>query len=182
MNNKRFVAKWNDLVELHKFEQQNLVKLSKLVKRSIGFFPIERQKVSSCLQVFCDETISIVKTHSRLTSGNSETVCVLEGFVKFWKIVNDHELFGDVKCNDSRLSVIRSAHDSYLQFLIYLGLMVKAISPNAHMASSGKLQRLTIDTSSNFFHSCFGLANLSKSWYVLLGQFTTDPLEREFSK
>ena len=52
MNNKRFVAKWNDLVELHKVEQQNLVKISKLVERSIGFFPIERQKFQLAFKCF----------------------------------------------------------------------------------------------------------------------------------
>ena len=50
--------------------------------------------------------------------------------------------------NDSQRSVIRSALDSYLQFLTDFVLMIKAMSLNTYMASSGKLRFkcLTIDT------------------------------------
>ena len=50
--------------------------------------------------------------------------------------------------NDSQRSVIRSALDSYLQFLTDFVLMIKAMSLSTYMASSGKLRFkcLTIDT------------------------------------
>ena len=84
-NDKQLVAKWSDLVELHKFEQQNLIKRSKLVERSVAPSPIERQKLLPCLQVFCDKTVPALKSHPRLSSGDSGTVCVFEAFVKLWK-------------------------------------------------------------------------------------------------
>lgn len=190
VDDNELVAKWSDLVKLHKFEQQNLVKLSKLSDRAVAPTPIERQKVSTCLQVFCDETISALKTHPKLSQDICGTVSFLQTFVDFWKIVNVHGSYEDVKFNDSRRSVVRRESDKSLQFLADLGHLVKSMSPKVSAASSGKrrYKSLTNDTSSNFSHTCFALVELTKYLlskghdYVLLGCFTTDPLEKEFSK
>ena len=55
--------------------------------------------------------------------------------------------------NDSQRSDIRSALDSYLQFLTDFVLMIKAMFLDPYMASSGKLRFkcLTIDTKDDAF-------------------------------
>ena len=51
--------------------------MSKLNKVAVQPKPIERQNVSTCLRVFCDETIAALRVHPGL---NSEEV---EGMVPF---------------------------------------------------------------------------------------------------
>ena len=111
-----YTAKWSDIKTLHLLEKQKPVKLSKLSDVSVAPRPIERQKVSTCLEVFCDETISAFKTHPDLLSRD------VAGTTKF------------------------------------------------------------------FAHTCFSLVDLTRFLlkfnhdFVALGNFTTDPLEKQFSK
>ena len=53
----RWVAKWAYLKQLYRFESERLVKLSDLNEISIASKPIERQWVSTCLQVFSEKNI-----------------------------------------------------------------------------------------------------------------------------
>ena len=61
-------AKWIDLKYIFDFERDQLIKLSRLNFVAIHPKPIERQKVSHCLKVFCDETIAALKTYSELST------------------------------------------------------------------------------------------------------------------
>ena len=72
-----YTAKWSDIKTLHLLKKQKLVKLSKLSDVSVASRPIERQKVSTCLEGFCDETIYALKTHPDLLS------CDVAGTTKF---------------------------------------------------------------------------------------------------
>ena len=42
---------------------KNIAKMSKLTEVSVYPKPIERQKVLTCLQVFCDEILVALKCH-----------------------------------------------------------------------------------------------------------------------
>lgn len=53
-NGKVMVARWSDLVCLHSLEENSLIKVSRLSKIAVYPKPIERQRVSTCLQIFCD--------------------------------------------------------------------------------------------------------------------------------
>ena len=55
------VARWDDLKTLLVKESNNLVKMSKLSEVSVYPKPIERQRVSTCLRVFCDRTVSALE-------------------------------------------------------------------------------------------------------------------------
>ena len=184
---KQGIAKWSDLKNLHNFEKENLIKLFRLSDTSVCPKPIERQKVSTCLQVFCDRTVSALRTHPLLNNLDvSDTADFINIFVQFWKIVNVHGSFEDVRLNDERRSVITSPLDSHLQFLHDLGDLAKSMSP---ALISIRVKSLTRDTSSNLSHTCYGLIDLAtfllhtaQHDYVILGNFTTDPLEKEFSK
>ena len=81
------VAKWTDIGNLYKLESQHLVKMSKLSKVAVYPSPIERQKVSLCLNVFCDETVCALKCHSRMQNAK-DTVVFIEKVLQFWHIVN----------------------------------------------------------------------------------------------
>ena len=51
--------------------------------------PIERQKVDTCLKVFCDETVNALKFHSDMQVENVDsTVTLIIKIIKFWEIVN----------------------------------------------------------------------------------------------
>ena len=57
------IAIWSDLNILYSLEKGSFVKLSKLNDVAISPKPIERQRVSTCLRFFCDETIAALETH-----------------------------------------------------------------------------------------------------------------------
>ena len=59
------VAKWSHIVALHKLESNQMIKMSKLTDIAAFPKPIERQKVSTCLKVFCEEKVCL-KMLSRL--------------------------------------------------------------------------------------------------------------------
>lgn len=77
------LAKWNDLKKLHDLERESLSKLSKLNDVAVSPKPIERQNVSICLKVFCDETVAALKSNQQLENVN-DTVTFLSKFVKFF--------------------------------------------------------------------------------------------------
>ena len=62
-NDESKVAKWSDLKKLNCLETHT-VNLSKLNDQAVAPKPIERQKGSLCLNVFCEETLSALKSHS----------------------------------------------------------------------------------------------------------------------
>ena len=90
-----------------------------------------------------------------------------------------------VRLLDPNRAVIRSSDDANLQKLT-------AISEFAdHMAPSGskRIKQVTRETTYNLSHTCKGLVGLStfllntdNHEYVALGNFTTDPLEKQFGK
>ena len=61
LNCEQMSAKWSDIQKLHQWEINGLVKMSKLSEVVARPKPIERQKVSAVLQVFCEEMINGLK-------------------------------------------------------------------------------------------------------------------------
>ena len=61
LNCEQMAAKWSDIQKLHQLEINSLVKMSKLSEVVVRPKPIERQKLSAVLQVFCEETINGLK-------------------------------------------------------------------------------------------------------------------------
>ena len=51
-------ARWSDIINVFKSEQNKLVKPSKLTEVSVFPKPIERQKVSTCLKIFSEEAVA----------------------------------------------------------------------------------------------------------------------------
>ena len=106
------LAKWSDLKLLHEAESNSLIKLSKLNAVAVAPKPIERQKVSTCLRVFCDETIAALESHPKLDGVNVHgTLEFIRIIVRFWKIVNVRGPGADIRFKDIDRGVIRTPDD-----------------------------------------------------------------------
>ena len=147
--------------------------------------PIERQKVSLCLKVFCDETVCALKCHSEMQHAK-DTVVFIEKVLQFWHIVNVKSPHEDICMGDKDRAVIRSENDEQLKTLQEFGDMALKMCKSGTIVERAKC--FTKDTSKAIWHSCNGLVGLSKHLlktshqYVLLGIFTTDHLEKQFGK
>ena len=85
------VAKWVHLETLFNYESvSSLTKLSKLDEVSVYPKPIERQKVSTCLKIFCEETRSALLLHPEMANveGKEDTASFINMVVTFFRIVN----------------------------------------------------------------------------------------------
>ena len=56
-------ARWSDLIKLFRTEEGKLVKPSKLTDISVFPKPVERQKCTTCLKIFSEETVAAFKTN-----------------------------------------------------------------------------------------------------------------------
>ena len=179
-------AKWYYLKVLHKLESKDLVKMSDLTEVSVSPKPSERQNVSHCLKVFSEKTYTALLNHPGLSSYDDvkDTATFINKVIKWWKIVNVKTKGKDVRHNDSLEAVISNPDDERLGYLLSFGEMALRMA-----GKQGKRQKqLTSDTAKAIFHTCNGLVELCKSLlhsshkYVMLGKFTSDPLEKEFGK
>ena len=73
-------AKWADIKAMHNTEVNQIVKLPKLTEASVYPKPIESQRISTSLQVFCNETLSI-KMCIRFQYANQHSPFLLSFFI-----------------------------------------------------------------------------------------------------
>ena len=145
------IARWNDLNILYSLEKGCLVKLSKLNDVAISPKPIERQRVSTCLRVFSDETIAALETHPGISKDSAmRTINFLKLIVKFWKIVHVKGIGADSRFNDTFRAVMRSPDDPRLDFLIELADMADKMTNTA----TKRIQHLARDTGRALSHVC----------------------------
>nr|XP_047131967.1 uncharacterized protein LOC124811009 [Hydra vulgaris] len=104
--------------------------------------------------------------------------------VTWWKILNVKSVGVDCRFNDDRKAVIRDPNDDRLKFIWDFREMALRMTSN----QGKRIKQLTHDTGYSINHTCKGIVELTKTLlkekhkYVMLGKFTTDPLEKEFSK
>ena len=115
------IAKWSHLVTLYKLESSCIRKLSKLNEVDISPKPIERQKVSTCLGVFCEETVAAL-THPGMSAVEGTAAFVML-VVKFGKIVNVKGLGADIRHHDPIQAMVCHPHDERLKYLCSFGDM-----------------------------------------------------------
>ena len=182
---KQQIARWSDLKTLFQAEEKSPLKLSELDFVAVFPKPIERQNVKTCLKVFSSKTVVALQTHTGLRSAdNMGTVKFIKMFIEFWNIVNVHGINADERFRDPLKGVITSTSCNQVQVLEKLALTVQ------QMGSSGRkrVKQLTSSTSQAFYHTCCGLIDLAGFLlqrdleYVMLGMFSTDPLEKAFGK
>ena len=110
------VAKFSDLEQLYKLECYKTVKLSKLTEVAVYPKPVERQKVSTCLQIFNEKIITALMTHPELT-GAADTEKFISLILEFWNIVSVHNAGLDLRTLNPVRSVIRTREDTNLNKL-----------------------------------------------------------------
>ena len=185
-NGVQRTARWKHLVDIYKLEDGSTVKLSDLNEVSVYPKPIERQKVSTCLRVFSEKTHQTLLNHPGMeqTPQLKDTAAFILKVINWWKIINVRSKSMDVRFNDPLRAVISDPEDKRLETLLEFGDMALNMA-----GRQGKRQKqFTRDTAQGISHTCKGLVSLSRHLlsisheYVMLGQFSTDPLEKEFSK
>ena len=67
--------------------------------------------MSTCLQVFCDETATALKSNSSIKEAD-DTITFIEIFVKFWKIANTKGPNADIKYKDPGRAVVSIPEDA----------------------------------------------------------------------
>ena len=158
--------------------------MSKLNFQSANPKPIERQKVQTCLNVFCEETKEALIRHPGMQEENVDgTVKFISKIIEFWKIMNVKSSFEAKRLRDPLREAIYSQDDARL-------IKIKEFSNfalNLQGQQGKRVKKLTRDTSLAIQHTCNGIIDLinfllESSDYVLLGKFTTDPIEKAFSK
>ena len=183
-DNEEHVAQWNNIRELFRLEKDHLVKLSNLTETSVAPKPIERQRVSTVLQVFCDKTLAALKTHPNIDRHKVEgTILFLERIVDYWKVVSNKNLFL-TKFGDPLNKAITIADENNLDILRKFSCLAKEMK-----GPQGKrVKSLTRDTSLAIQQTCNGIIELTQELlrtshdYVLLGEFSTDDLEEKFGE
>ena len=180
-------AKWCHLVTLYKAESSSgLLQMSKLNESAVMPKNTEKQSVPLCLRVFCDRTSTALVTHpaTKDIPDIKDTSFFIDLVVKFWKIVNVKRKGDDVRENDPLKAVITDPYDKRLDFIIQFGDMcLRMKSQPRH-----RQKQLTRDTALAAYQTCNGMVELvryllsTSHQYVALGKFTTDKLEKAFSK
>nr|XP_047135436.1 uncharacterized protein LOC124812623 [Hydra vulgaris] len=177
--------KWSQLIS-RTTDTGHTVKLSNLNKVSIFPKPIERQSVSTCLRIFCDKTYHALINHPRLQhiKERQDTADFINIVVSWWKVLNVKGTGADVRFNDELQAVIRDRNDNRLENVLNFRNMALKMA-----GKQGKRKKqLTCDTAQPIYHTCNGVVELCRSLlnsshqYVILSEFSTDPLEKEFSK
>ena len=187
------VAKWKDLLDLFECEpsadldESGTRGLSKLNEVSVKPKPIERQKVSTCLRVFCEETSAALRTHPGLegNTGAQDTAKFIEKVTEMWKILNVRSKYKDVKHNNPLEAVIESPDDPRLTKLLELAEEFKKMGKGK---GGKRVRKLTIDTSKALHHTLNGLVELCRQLlatghkFVMIGEFNNDPIEGNFGQ
>ena len=134
----------------------------------------------------CDETMAALETYSTIHSIDARgTILFLKLIIRFWKIVNVQSPGADIRYKDNDRQVVRSVNDPSLLFLSELAHLVEGMKPENRKT---RMHQLTYDTASIMAHTCRALVSLATNMltsgqsFVILGWFSTDPLENCFSK
>ena len=113
-----------------------------------------------------------------------DTAMFIMKVITWWKIFNIRSQSKDVRQNDCLQAAITAPDDERLTTI----LQFRELAQQTAGKQGKRVKQLTRDTAQAIYHTCNGLVSLCRHLlstshqYVLLGQFSTDPLEKEFSK
>ena len=120
----------------------------------------------------------------RNVDGREHTAVFIKILVNWWKISNVKSIGVDVRFNNKLQAVVQDPLDERLNTILQFGEMALQIK-----GGQGKrYKQFTRDTVQLIHHICNGIVSLCRSLlrvshnYVLLGTFSTDPLEKESGK
>ena len=115
------------------------------------------QKVSTCLKVFCEETVCALNCHPDMKNVD-DTISFLSIIIGFWRIVNVHSPYTVIHMCDPNRAAIFSSGDFNLQKLLELGSLAKQMCSSQNVCCKS----FTKDTSKSLYHACNGLVELFK--------------------
>ena len=179
-------AKWGHLTKLYQLESDSLLKMSKLNEVAVAPKPIERQKVASCLKVFCEESYNALLNHPGMADQNDRegTAIFIQKVITWWKIINVRGKGADIRHRNKLEAVFTDPEDSRFKTIHEFGEMaLKMAGP-----VKNHINQLTKDTGIAIHHTCNGIVDLTKHLlqtshtYVCPGKFSSDFLEKEFGK
>lgn len=184
--NDVLIAKWQHLRNLHKYEAGSLLKMSKLDEVSVYPKPIERQRVSTCLNVFCEKTATALELYGEQFDEDVKgTVIFLRKVIKCWTIINVKNKGIDVRNRQPLQAVMSDPNDERLSYIQQFGEMCLKMAGR----QGNRIRQLSKDTAAAIHHTCFGLVDLTRHLlteesydYVCLAEFSTDRLEKSFGK
>ena len=160
--------------------------MSELDEVSVYPKPIELQRVSTCLKVFSEKTIVALEDNGKVKSVDvSGTVLFLIKVHRWWTICMYARKMLTLRKRQPLQAVVSDPMDERLNYLQEFGDVCFKMS-----GKQGKRNKqLSKDTAVSMHHTCYGLVDLAKHVlqdkiyeYVCFGMFSTDPLEKSFSK
>ena len=137
------------------------------------------------LPIFCDETIAALESHPKINNEAAlGTVNFLKIVRKLWKIFNVKNPRENQAHNDAMKAVIKMPDDPRIKFLSDVAAMADGKRPT----TNPRVCSLTSGTAKFLAHICREAVDLTRhllasgNEYVMLGWFSTDPLEWAFGK
>ena len=134
--------------------------------------------------MFREEAAIVNHPGMRNADGREYTAAFIKIVVNWWKILNVKSIGVDVRFNNKLQAVVQDPLEERLNTILQFGEMALQMK-----SGQGKrYKQFTRDTAQAIHYTFNGIVSLCKSWlgvsksYVLLGTFSTDPLEKEFGK
>ena len=95
-----------------------MLKMSKLSETAVYPKHIERQRASTCLQIFCEETATALELYGRQHCIDvTGTVTFIRKVLKWWTIINVKNKGMDLRKRQPLQAVISHPDDPGLQFM-----------------------------------------------------------------
>ena len=97
--------------------------------------------------------------------------------LKFWKVLNVHGPYDDLRYRDPLRTTARSVECGNLKLQVGFAEILRKMHPN----TVKRMKSLTKYASRGLSHICRGLVGLAKQFpYVMLGLFPSNPFEKQF--
>ena len=172
-------ARWDDLKKVYEEDQRKFLKLTKLDYRTIYPSNFDKQEVSLALNVFNEKTSAALRL-----KGANDTEEFVEMVTKMWNILNVKSKTAAKNLNDPNRAPFENALDDRLVHLKTMATTFKQMDTSSQR--NGRILGLTSDTSNALHITLHRLSSLvpvllgKGMIYVILGQFQSDRIEKEF--
>ena len=114
--NEKVIAKWADIVYIHKVEENNFVRQINIDYSTLYPNNFEKQKVQLVVNVFNEKTVACLKIQ-----GKNDTARFVEFVTRMWNILNIKSPSAGRHLNDKDREKICEPDDHRLEFLLKMG-------------------------------------------------------------
>ena len=176
--NKKLIAKWSDIVEIHRKQESNIVKTHTLDYATLYPNNFEKQKVQLVANVFNEKIVACLKMN-----GKYDTATFVELVTRMWKILNIKSPDAAHNLNDPDREKFTSENDPRLDFLLQMAKTFKLMDASK---KGDRVKCLTSETANALHQTLHAIVDITKNMlraghpYVLPGKIQSDRLEGEF--